>query len=310
VNTQSDKLVVGLVSSTATLGQLGIATQFADAGRLAATAGLIPINSALAVAVGADDRERLMAQFAWVHRIWQIVVIGGTLIGVAALYPLIAGWLGPGHGEAAVLGSFLVVGTGFGLLSGTGAAYLRAMGRPGLEGRYGVVVVALNVAFTIPLALLAGAIGVVAGTLLAYVTGVYWFLHKFWAVADDVPHMPLRRMLRPFALAVVAGGVTAAVTVAGVELLPRLPSLIVTIATTLGAFAVYLAMATGTPLHVRSFVDLVRGLMAGRAAGTDASAGETRRAAPGKQREPGASDVAPSRGLVRPGTAEEHDPRD
>ncbi|HEX6714886.1 MAG TPA: lipopolysaccharide biosynthesis protein [Thermoleophilaceae bacterium] len=299
VNSQSDKVVVGLVSKASTLGQLGIATQFADAGRLVAGSALIPINTSLAVAVGAGDRERVHAQFAWVHRVWQIVILGATAVGGAALYPLIAGWLGPGHGEAAVLGAFLVVGTGFGLLSGSGAAYLRAVGRPGLEGLYGVVVVALNLVFTVPLALVAGAHGVVAGTLLAYVIGVAWFMRRFWRAAPELPHLSPAALARPLALALAAGVVTAVLSVGAVELLPHAASLVVTIPTALAAFAIYLASATGTPLRVRSFLDLIQGLMPG----------ERRGAAPGDEREPGASDVAPGGGLVRPGAVEQDDPR-
>ena len=176
----------------------------------------------------------------------------------------IAGWLGPGHGRAAELGAFLVVGTGFGLLSGTGAGYLRAVGRPGLEGLYGIVVVALNIAFTVPLALVAGATGVVAGTLVAYVVGVFWFMRRFWRAAPDLPRLPVRALVRPFGLALGAGAITGAIGTASIEALPRGISLIPTVAAFGVTFALYLAVATGTPLRLQSFRDLARGLMPAR----------------------------------------------
>src|SRR4051794_32840454 len=263
ISSQSDKIVVGLVSSTRTLGQLGIATQFADAGRLVAGAALIPINTSLAVAVGADDHDRLVKEFTWVHRIWQITMIGATLIGLGALYPLTAGWLGPGHAQAVVLGAFLIAGTGFSMLTGAGAGYLRAVGRPGLEGKVGLVVVGLNLVLTVPLALGFGAIGVVAGTFGAYVVGVFWFMSRFWAAAPDLPHPPARSFAKPVLLGLVIGGCVAAVGLASIELLPRGLSLVPTIGALLAGLTIYMAAATGTPLRVQSFKDLGRSLVPG-----------------------------------------------
>jgi O-antigen/teichoic acid export membrane protein len=298
-NSQSDKIVVGLVAPTRTLGQLGIATQFADAGRLVAGAALIPINTSLAVAVGARDHDRLVSEFAWVNRIWQITLVGATLIGLGALYPLIAGWLGPGHVQAAVLAAFLVAGTGFSLLGGTSAGYLRAIGRPGLEGRYGVIVVALNIAFTVPLAIAAGAIGVVAGTLAAYVTGVWWFMRRFWAVAPDLPRVPAREFARAMALGVACGAVVGAIGVAAIEALPQGVSLVPTVAAFALGLACYLALATRTPLRLQSFKELALSLMPERAAGS-APAGEGGRTPAGDQVAAGTGDVAPGSGLRRP----------
>ena len=52
INSQSDKIVVGLVASATIVGELGIASQLVDAGRLLVLAALTPIVSALAVTVG------------------------------------------------------------------------------------------------------------------------------------------------------------------------------------------------------------------------------------------------------------------
>ena len=48
INWQSDKLVVGLVAPVATVGQLGIGSQFADGGRVLSGAALSPIQSSFA----------------------------------------------------------------------------------------------------------------------------------------------------------------------------------------------------------------------------------------------------------------------
>ena len=88
-------------------------------------------------------------------------VLGAGVIGAATLSPLIEAWLGDGYGEAALLGAVLVLAGAAGLATGTGVAYLRAVGRPGLEARMGPLIVGVNLLLTIPLAFTAGALGVV-----------------------------------------------------------------------------------------------------------------------------------------------------
>ena len=111
------------------------------------------------------------------------------MIGAASLPPLIEAWLGRGYGEAALLGAFLVLGSAAGLSTGTGVAYMRAIGQPGLEARMGPLIVAVNLALTIPLAFAAGARGVVIGTLGAYVIGASWFFSR---LHRHVPASPVR----------------------------------------------------------------------------------------------------------------------
>ena len=81
-------------------------------------------------------------------------------------------------------GAVLVVAYGFNIITGLGSASLRATGAVGLEARTGVLMVGLNLLFTVPLALLAGALGVVLGTLAANVLGTAWF---FWRLHAIVP---------------------------------------------------------------------------------------------------------------------------
>ena len=108
VNWQSDKLVVGLVASPATVGQLGIGAQFADGGRLLAGAALSPVHSAFAHLAGTGDEDGLRRRFAQLDRLWVLGVLGGGVIGAATLPALIEAWLGDGYGEAALLGALEV----------------------------------------------------------------------------------------------------------------------------------------------------------------------------------------------------------
>ena len=106
-------------------------------------------------------------------------MIGGTVLGVFVLYPLVAGWLGDGHGEAVVFGAVLIVAYGVGLLTGTPVAYLRALGNPSLEARMGAVLIACNVVLTIALGVAVGAVGVVVATAVAHLIATGWFFRRF-----------------------------------------------------------------------------------------------------------------------------------
>ena len=254
VNTQTDKLVVGAVASSATLGQLGIGSQVAESGRLVGGAALSPIISRLATAHGSAEPEALVALFARLNRIWMVIVVGATVIGGATLYPLIRGWLGTGHGEAAELGAFLVVAFGVSLTTGPAIAYLRAVGRPTLEARYGLFLVAVNVSLTVVLGFAFGAYGVVGATTAAYVIGTTWFFRQLHGAAPELRHVRLLPPAADAVVAVVAGAAACAFGLAMVALLPSGLALIPVAAGMAAAFVAYLARATGvrpTPGGVR-----------------------------------------------------------
>ena len=145
------------------MASVGIAAQVAEAGRLIAAAPLIPIISRLGDAVGAADRDRLHREFSRLDRLWSDAIVGGVVVGAACAYPLLTAWLGNGYGEASAFAAMLIVAYGVNVMAGVRLAYLRAVGRIGLEARSGLLLIALNVAFTIPLAIAFGAPGVVAG---------------------------------------------------------------------------------------------------------------------------------------------------
>jgi O-antigen/teichoic acid export membrane protein len=242
VNWQSDKLVVGLIAPAATVGQLGIGAQFADGGRLLAGAALSPVQSAFANEAGGGDAAGLKQRFAELHRLWVLGVLGAGVIGAASLPPLIEAWLGPGYGEAALLGAFLVLGSAAGLSTGTGVAYMRAIGRPGLEARMGPLIVAANLALTVPLAFAAGARGVVIGTFGAYVIGASWF---FSQLRHHVPASPVRGVrdaIGATAGALLAGGASLGFGLAAAALLPIRVSLPVVAAGAAIALVAYAAV--------------------------------------------------------------------
>jgi O-antigen/teichoic acid export membrane protein len=252
VNTQTDKLVVGALTTPATLGLLGIGSQIAEAGRLVGGAALSPLISRLSTTHGEAEPGALVALFARLHRIWLLGIIGATIIGAASLYPLIAAWLGPGHGQAALYGGFLVVAYGLNLLSGTGVAYLRAVGRPGHESRYGALLIVANVVLTIICGLSFGAVGVVAATALAYAVGTGWFFVRLQRAAPELAGTALLPPPRAPAIAFVAG---AAALGWGLIVNTFLPVGFALVPVALGAAAAlagYGAWATGSRLSPRA----------------------------------------------------------
>ena len=155
---------------------------------------------------------------------------------------MLLSWLGSGYDEALVFATVLVVAYGFNIVTGIGSAYLRATGAVGIELRTGLLMVGLNLLFTIPLAIAAGALGVVFGTLAANVLGTAWF---FWRLQAIVPLTPpsLGRCLRVCVLAALAGAVTLGAGSLAATTLPRFVAMLpvgIAAAVSLGG---YLAIA-------------------------------------------------------------------
>lgn len=191
LNTQTDRVVIGAVAPVTTLGQAGVATQVADAGRFLGYAVFSPIMSRMAVAYGTDGTAELDRLLERQRRLWTIGLLGAIAVGVGAAHPAIAAWLGPGHDEAALFAALLIAGYGIGLLPNPAFGYLRALGRPGLEGKYGVVTVVVNMVATIVLGVLAGALGVVIATAVAYTVSTYWVLRRASKVVPASTGAPL-----------------------------------------------------------------------------------------------------------------------
>jgi O-antigen/teichoic acid export membrane protein len=248
INGQSDKVVAGLVAPAATVGRLGVASQLAESGRIVAGALLGPISSRLSVLAGQGDRAHLLDAYRRLSRTWIVAMTGATAVGLGLLYPLLRAWLGAGYGEAVLFGAILVLAYGINVITGVGSAYVRAVGAVGIEARSGLLMVGLNVLFTIPLGIRAGALGVVLGTLGANVLGTAWF---FWRVQrlTTLPVPPPRDVARVLGLATVAGGLTLGGGWAAVAVLPRFASVVPVVLVAGVAFALFAALALRTSLR-------------------------------------------------------------
>ncbi len=256
VNGQSDKVVTGFVAPPATVGQVAIAAQLAESGRLVATAPLVPLATRFAALAGAGDVRHLRSELRRLERLWVVAVLGGVLIGLACARPLVAGWLGDGFGQAEAFAAVLILAYGANLLTGARVAYLRAIGEVGPEARMGMLLIALNVAFTVPLAIVAGAGGVVGGTLGAYALGTAWFaVHARRAVPDLPPAPAVRSLGRALAAGLPAAALAGVWGSAAVALVPTGWALALVGVGALGAYALFVPLALGvrpTPSGARA----------------------------------------------------------
>jgi O-antigen/teichoic acid export membrane protein len=256
-NNQSDKVVVGLVAPVTTVGQLGIGAQVAEAGRLVAGTAINPLVSRMSIVFGEGGRAALTDLYLRLERLWTLTVIGATAIGGATLLPLIRAWLGDGHDEAALLGGFLVLAFGINLLTGVPTAFLRAVGQPGLEARYGLLVIGVNVLFTVALGVLFGARGVVLGTACAYLVATVWFFVRFRELAPPRPKGWLGSRARLAAALVIC---SAAALGWGLAMSALLPAGVALVPVGLGiavAWVAFMAATTGvrpTLANARSLV--------------------------------------------------------
>lgn len=254
INGQSDRVVTALVAPPAVVAEVGIASQVAESGRLVAAAPLVPIFNRFASLQQPADEESLRNVFAKLDRLWITAAIGAIVVGIAVAPSLITGWLGSGFALAGGFAAMLVAAYGSNLLFGVRISYLRACGRAGLEARLALVLMALNLLFTVPLAIAFGSTGIVGGTLAAYLLGGGWFAARFGAFAPQLARMPGNSLVAAGAwaalFAAIAGGLAALAASAVPAGWALLPITFVTAAACGGYLACALRIAP-TPNGVR-----------------------------------------------------------
>jgi O-antigen/teichoic acid export membrane protein len=245
VNSQTDKLVVGLVATTAAIGEVGIGSQVAEAVRFLAMAALGPVLARLAIVHGEGGRERLAVLYHRAEFIWLRLGIGLTAIACGTMQPLISAWLGEEAGRAALYGALLMAAYGVNIVAGPPLAYLRAVGQPGLEARYGAITIAVNVVLTVALGIAFGPVGVVVATAIAYAGGTAWFFARLRGLVPPRAEPARPGLARALAAALVTGAAALGWGMLAVDVLPRGLALVVIGAGAAVAFVAYVSAATG-----------------------------------------------------------------
>jgi O-antigen/teichoic acid export membrane protein len=186
INLEADALVIAAFLPIRDVGVYALGASVATALRNAPLWGLPPLIGDLAHAAGSPAVERAPSdarpggpgavpsavattyrtlQRRWV-RFLAVYAAAACVTAPVATYL----WVG-GHWPAAVVAGVLTAGNMVNLTTGVTTGLTRAIGRPGLETRYAVLVTVVNLALTVPLAATLGLYGVVAATAVGQALG-------------------------------------------------------------------------------------------------------------------------------------------
>jgi len=165
VNAELDGFVIAAVAPVRYVGLYSIGLQAASAARSVPLYAFSPLLTRLTMTFRREGRAAAGGEFRKLERIWLPSVLGYGVVALGAIGFAVTVWLGDDFllsgVTAVVLLTGYIVHVG---LTGMRTCYVRAVGRPGLEARYSTIWTIFNAALTVPLALIAGMIGVVGAT--------------------------------------------------------------------------------------------------------------------------------------------------
>lgn len=183
-----DSLLLGVVMPIRFVGIYSAGASFATQLQTVPQNAAAPIMSVLGHRFGRDGEEAMLAEFRSLQRLWVLVIAGWCAAGAGAALFAIGAWLGPTFNQSGIVAAITLVGSLFYVLPDVMIAGLGIVGRPGLQARYGVVMVIVNVGLTIPL-VFTGPIGVAAATMIGQIVASIFLIRivrKRWR--PDVPN--------------------------------------------------------------------------------------------------------------------------
>jgi O-antigen/teichoic acid export membrane protein len=197
INVQLDTVVVGTALSVRTVGIYNSGNSFCGQLSSVATNVLAPASVQLGNTYGEDGPERTFQQFKRLQHYWVVAVTGWTAVGMGAAYFAVTAWLGPQFDLGGWVAVAAVGGGLFPLAAGMQNIYITTMRQAGIEMRYGLVSLALNIVLILPLALL-GALAVAVGASVAQGLSAFYLLRMARRrIRSDIPNffrqMPLLR---------------------------------------------------------------------------------------------------------------------
>jgi O-antigen/teichoic acid export membrane protein len=205
VNSQVDAIAIGTVLSVRTFGFYNTGTSLAGQLTSVPNNALWPGGVHLGNSLGRDGPEKTFNLFMRMQRMWVVAIAGWTAVGMGASYFGVIAWLGPRFH----LGGVVAVVTLLGALPFWSVAlllaYINVMRQAGIEMRFGLAMMLLNLLFTVPLAL-AGAVPVAAGLGATQLLGAL-YLERMVRRRMGVKVPSFIRQL-PLARAALAGLVT------------------------------------------------------------------------------------------------------
>jgi O-antigen/teichoic acid export membrane protein len=178
VNAELDGFLIAAVSPVRYVGYYSIGLQAASAARSVPLYAFSPMLTRLTTTFRRHGREAAQAEFDFLERRWLPSVLGYGVLALGAIGFSVTVWLGGDYVLSGVTAVVLLVGyVAHVALTGARTCYVRAVGRPGLEARYSTVWTIWNAALTVPLAIAAGMIGVVAATAATGVLASVYFVY-------------------------------------------------------------------------------------------------------------------------------------
>jgi O-antigen/teichoic acid export membrane protein len=177
VNTQMDALVIAALLPLRYVGLYTIGMQAASAVRSLPLYAFAPLLTRLTMLFRNEGRGRAADEFEHLESRWLPAVLGYGVVAIVATGFSVPVWLGDRYMLSGVVAAILLSGYMVHVaLTGMRTCYVRAIGRPGLETRYSLVWTIGNSLITIPLALLAGVVGVVAATAVTGIVASIYFV--------------------------------------------------------------------------------------------------------------------------------------
>jgi O-antigen/teichoic acid export membrane protein len=191
LNGEVDALLVAAILPLRYVGIFVAAHQVASAARSLPLYAFPPILTTIANSFAKDGLAGARTEFDRIQARWLPLVLGYTAVAACAALVAVPIWLGDEFQLAGVLAAILAMGYGIQVaLTGIRTCFVRSIGRPGLETRYSVFSTIVNVALTLPFALIFGVAGVVAATAIALTGASLYFawLCRQFGIRDRPPH--------------------------------------------------------------------------------------------------------------------------
>jgi O-antigen/teichoic acid export membrane protein len=199
---QTDSLFVAAFLPIEQLGYLAIASQAASGVRSLPTFALPPLLSRVTEVFGHGGLASATRFASSRNRTWVTLISTYSVITLATIGFAVRAWAGnyPAAEAAAVI---LTLGNSCNLLTGVAAIYCRSVGRPGIEARYGLVLVICNLALSGPCTYYGGLMGAVWSTAAVQLIGIIYF-HRVLKRFVPLFEQGLGQ-IRPFKLALTGG---------------------------------------------------------------------------------------------------------
>ena len=177
INIEFDTLIIGAAVSAKAVAYYNAGANFAEnIGGFGAVA-LAPVQTALGNTMGNKGPEATHRRFLQLHTIWVQAITGLFAAAGGAAYFAIVTWLGSDFRTGAIIAIVALLTQYFTLVTGVTRTYCTIVGQPGVESRYGLFSLLVNVVFTVPL-LLLGAVGVASATAVGQLVGALYLTRR------------------------------------------------------------------------------------------------------------------------------------